>query len=70
MNREDLAGLLAALGICLLLFGVGGSATIDTPMVGELLGLSTTQSLRLAGAGMALLVGVAVVGTLLKRSER
>lgn len=47
MDREDLAGLLAALGMFLLVFGVDGSVTLDTPIVGEVLGLSKSSSLKL-----------------------
>ncbi|WP_225335162.1 hypothetical protein [Halomicrobium urmianum] len=67
MDRQDAAGLLAALGIFLLAFGVGGSVPLDTPVFGELLGLSEALSFRLAGVGVVLLISVSVVGSLLKR---
>lgn len=68
MDRQDAAGLLAALGIFLLAFGVAGSVPLDTPVFGELIGLSEALSLRLAGAGVVLLLLVASVGSLLERS--
>lgn len=67
MDRADFAGLVAAVGIFLLAFGVAGSVTLDTPMLGEILGLSTRLSLQLAGAGVTLLLLVTVFGSLVKR---
>ena len=69
MNREDSAGLVAALGIFLLAFGVAGSVSLETPMFGEIFGLSTRLSLRLSGTGAAILISVAVVGSLLKDDD-
>lgn len=69
MNREDIAGLLAAVGIFLLLFGVGGSVPLDTPIVGDLLGLSRELSFRLAGAGVLVLILVTVGGSIVKRTD-
>lgn len=69
MNRKDLAGLLAALGMVLLLLGIGGSVTLDTPIVGEVLGLSKSLSLKLAAVGALLLIAVATVGSLLGSRE-
>ncbi|QLD87733.1 hypothetical protein HWV07_01255 [Natronomonas salina] len=69
MNREDLAGLVAALGIFLLAFGVAGSVSLETPMLGEVLGFSTRLSLRLSGTGAAILISVAVAGSLLKDDD-
>lgn len=67
MDRQDAAGLLAALGVFLLAVGVGGSASLDTPVFGELIGLSEGLSFRLAGVGVALLISVSVVGSLVER---
>lgn len=69
MDRTDLAGLLATVGIFLLTFGVAGSVPLETPMLGEVLGLSSRLSLRLSGAGVVILVSVAVVGSLLKEED-
>lgn len=69
MNRADIAGVLAGVGIFLLVFGVGGSVPLDTPIVGDLLGLPRELSFRLAGAGVLLLVLVAVGGTIVKRTD-
>lgn len=69
MDRADLAGAVASLGIFLLAFGVAGSVPLETPMLGEVLGLSTRLSLRLAGMGVAILILVLVGGSLLKGKQ-
>lgn len=68
MDRADLAGAIASLGIFLFAFGVGGSASIDTPVLGEVFGLSAELSFRIAGVGLVILLSV-VVGSYLKADD-
>ena len=69
MNRADLAGAIASLGIFLFAFGVGGSATLETPVLGEVFGLSRELSFRIAGIGLVILLSVVVVGSYLKDDD-
>jgi hypothetical protein len=70
MKRSDIGGLVAALGMVLLALGQTGGANFSTGSpFGTYLGLSSTLSTRLSVLGFGLLVGVAVVGTVLHEVE-
>lgn len=69
MDRADFAGAIASVGIFLFAFGVGGSASLDTPVLGEVFGLSPELSFRIAGVGLVILLSVLVAGSYLKEDD-
>ena len=70
MDRSDVGGLIAALGMVLLALGqTGGVNFSDHPQFGTYLGLSSSLSTSLSMLGLGLIIAVAIVGTALHEYE-